>query len=60
MATFRQDATYSDGRHPDAVVFSTPEQDALRRDFTINGLFFDPVAEQVLDFVGGQDDLRPG
>ena len=60
VATFRQDAAYSDGRHPDAVVFSTPEQDALRRDFTINGLFYDPLAEQVLDFVGGQDDLRQG
>ncbi len=57
VATFRQDTTYSDGRHPDAVVFSTAAEDALRRDFTINGLFFDPVAEEVLDFVGGQKDL---
>ncbi len=60
VATFRQDAAYSDGRHPDAVIFSTPEQDALRRDFTINGLFYDPVADQVLDFVGGQNDLKAG
>ena len=60
VATFRQDAAYSDGRHPDAVLFSTPEQDAWRRDFTINGLFYDPVADCVLDFVGGQDDLREG
>jgi poly(A) polymerase len=60
VATFRQDAAYSDGRHPDAVVFSTPEQDALRRDFTINGLFYDPMAQQVLDFVGGQTDLKAG
>jgi poly(A) polymerase len=57
VATFRQDAQYSDGRHPDAVVYSTPEQDAQRRDFTINGLFFDPVAGQVVDYVGGQQDL---
>ncbi|MCA9267475.1 MAG: CCA tRNA nucleotidyltransferase, partial [Planctomycetales bacterium] len=60
VATFRQDAVYSDGRHPDHVTFSTPEQDAQRRDFTINGLFFDPLAETVLDFVGGKQDLRDG
>jgi tRNA nucleotidyltransferase/poly(A) polymerase len=58
VATFRQDAGYSDGRHPDAVIFSTPEQDARRRDFTINGLFYDPEARRVIDFVGGQHDLR--
>ena len=58
VATFRQDAAYSDGRHPDAVTFSTPEHDAQRRDFTINGLFFDPLTEQVLDFVGGEKDLQ--
>jgi len=58
VATFRRDATYSDGRHPDSVAFTDAREDALRRDFTINGLFFDPVAEQVLDFVGGQEDLR--
>ncbi len=60
VATFRQDATYSDGRHPDSVTFSTPEQDAQRRDFTINGLFYDPVGEQVIDYVGGQADLERG
>jgi tRNA nucleotidyltransferase/poly(A) polymerase len=60
VATFRRDATYSDGRHPDSVSFTTAEQDALRRDFTINGLFFDPVQNQVIDYVGGQDDLRLG
>ena len=60
VATFRQDASYSDGRHPDAVIFSTPEQDACRRDFTINGLFYDPLTDSVLDFVGGQEDLREG
>lgn len=57
VATFRTDANYSDGRHPDSVTFSTPELDAQRRDFTINGLFYDPIACQVIDFVGGQRDL---
>ncbi|MEX2175859.1 MAG: CCA tRNA nucleotidyltransferase [Pirellulaceae bacterium] len=60
VATFRQDAGYSDGRHPDAVRFTTAEQDALRRDFTINGLFWDPAERRVIDFVGGQEDLRRG
>ena len=58
VATFRQDAPYSDGRHPDRVTFCTAEEDARRRDFTINGLFFDPLEERVLDYVGGQDDLQ--
>lgn len=57
VATFRTDAAYSDGRHPDSVSFSTPEMDAQRRDFTINGLFFDPIAQRVIDYVGGQADL---
>jgi poly(A) polymerase len=57
VTTFRRDATYSDGRRPDAVTFSTAQEDAQRRDFTINGLFFDPVEERVIDFVGGQEDL---
>jgi poly(A) polymerase len=57
VATFRTDAEYSDGRHPDAVHFTTAEHDAQRRDFTINGLFFDPVAGEVVDYVGGRDDL---
>lgn len=60
VATFRRDMSYSDGRHPDAVVFSTPEEDAARRDFTINGLFFDPIDNRVIDFVGGQADLKAG
>jgi poly(A) polymerase len=60
VATFRRDAGYSDGRHPDAVTFSDAEHDAQRRDFTINGLFFDPLAERVIDFVGGQEDLKRG
>jgi len=60
VATFRQDAGYSDGRHPDAVTFSDAEHDAQRRDFTINGLFFDPLAEQVIDYVDGQRDIQQG
>jgi poly(A) polymerase len=60
VATFRSDVSYSDGRHPDAVVFSTPEEDARRRDFTINGMFFDPIADKVIDYVGGRDDLTAG
>jgi tRNA nucleotidyltransferase/poly(A) polymerase len=60
VATFRQDGGYTDGRRPDAVTFGTAELDAQRRDFTINGLFFDPIAEQVIDYVGGQADLKAG
>lgn len=58
VTTFRQDAQYSDGRHPDSVVFTTAEEDAKRRDFTINGLFFDPLAGHTIDYVGGQADLQ--
>jgi len=58
VTTFRKDAEYSDGRHPDHVTFSSAEEDASRRDFTINGLFFDPLKKRVIDFVGGQEDLR--
>jgi poly(A) polymerase len=57
VATFRADGTYSDGRHPDEVVFSSAREDALRRDFTINGMFFDPLDGRLLDFVGGREDL---
>jgi poly(A) polymerase len=58
VATFRSDGAYSDGRHPDAVRFSTtPEEDVKRRDFTINGMMMDPVNESVLDLVGGLQDL---
>jgi poly(A) polymerase len=57
VATFRKDSTYSDGRHPDSVTFSSAEEDAKRRDFTINGLFYDPLEDRVIDFVGGQEDL---
>ncbi len=58
VATFRSDVSYSDGRHPDAVVFSGPREDALRRDFTINGMFKDPLTEAIIDHVGGQEDLH--
>jgi poly(A) polymerase len=58
VATFRSDGTYSDGRRPDSVMFSTPEEDARRRDFTINGMFFDPVTGTLHDFVGGRADLE--
>jgi len=57
VATFRSDGNYSDGRRPDAVRFTDAREDALRRDFTINGLFQDPLTGQVIDYVGGQDDL---
>jgi poly(A) polymerase len=58
VATFRSDGAYLDGRHPESVQFSSPEQDAQRRDFTINGLFFDPLESQLIDFVNGQADLE--
>lgn len=57
VATFRSDLGYSDGRRPDAVHFTSAEEDAKRRDFTINGLFFDPIEERVIDYVGGQHDV---
>jgi poly(A) polymerase len=57
VATFRSDGVYSDGRHPDQVTFSTPEGDARRRDFTINGMFLDPAQGRVIDYVGGRLDL---
>lgn len=60
IATFRCDAEYSDGRHPDSISFSTAAEDAQRRDFTINGLFYDPLAERVIDYVEGQADLQAG
>lgn len=58
VTTFRQETTYSDGRHPDSVSFSDAREDASRRDFTINGMFYDPVEQQVIDFVGGRHDLE--
>ncbi len=58
VATFRTDGVYSDGRHPDSVSFSDAVHDAMRRDFTINGLFENPLTEEVIDHVGGLADLR--
>lgn len=58
VATFRSDGAYLDGRRPLEVHFATAEKDAARRDFTINGMFFDPEKEEVIDFVGGREDLE--
>ncbi len=58
IATFRSDGGYSDGRRPDAVYFTSAKEDALRRDFTINALFYDPLEDKVIDYVEGQKDLR--
>jgi poly(A) polymerase len=58
VATFRAEADYRDGRHPEHVMFGDARADASRRDFTVNGLFFDPVAEKLHDWVGGEADLR--
>ncbi len=58
VATFRSDVSYSDGRHPDAVVFSSAREDALRRDFTVNGMFLDPLTATLHDYVGGRADLE--
>jgi len=58
VATFRSDGKYTDGRRPSEVQFTDAEHDARRRDFTINGLFLDPLSDQVIDHVGGLDDLR--
>jgi len=60
VATFRTEGPYVKGRRPGHVVFSTPEEDAQRRDFTINGMFYDPIAEKVYDYVGGEKDLAAG
>ncbi len=58
VATFRSDKKYIDGRRPEEVVFTTPEEDAKRRDFTINGLFLDPFTEEIIDYVGGTKDIE--
>jgi poly(A) polymerase len=60
VATFRREGDYSDGRRPDHVEFCSPEEDARRRDFTINGMFYDPLDSRVLDYVGGESDLAAG
>jgi poly(A) polymerase len=58
VAAFRREGPYRDGRRPEYVEFCGPEEDAKRRDFTVNGIFYDPVAESILDWVGGREDLR--
>ena len=58
VATFRSDDAYIDGRRPSAIHFASPEEDARRRDFTINGMFFDPAKDQVIDFVVGRADIE--
>jgi len=60
VATFRHDATYSDGRRPDEVTFTDARGDVARRDFTINGLLYDPVEGEIIDYVGGQEDIASG
>lgn len=60
VATFRSDGAYLDGRHPERVTFGDARRDALRRDFTINGMFLDPRSGEVSDYVGGQADLAAG
>lgn len=57
VATFRHDGPYLDGRRPSHVRFASLQEDILRRDFTINGMMYDPVADRVIDLVGGRDDL---
>lgn len=58
VATFRSDLDYQDGRRPSRIEFTTAIEDAKRRDFTINGMFYDPLRSQILDYVGGQEDLK--
>jgi len=58
VATFRTESGYADGRHPGSVEFASAAEDAYRRDFTINGMFYDPLQKQVIDYVDGQADLK--
>ncbi len=60
VATFRKDRHYIDGRRPEGYDPATPQEDALRRDFTINGMFYDPLTNQLYDYVDGQSDLKKG
>ena len=60
LAIFRKDISYTNGRKPDRIEPSSPEEDAKRRDFTINGLFYDPLEDKLWDYVGGQEDLKKG
>jgi poly(A) polymerase len=58
VATFRAEADYQDGRRPEKIIFANAEADASRRDFTVNGLFYDPLTKKIHDWVGGEKDLR--
>ncbi len=58
VATFRKDRGYADGRRPTGIDPAGPEEDAKRRDFTINGMFYDPLKKQLFDYVGGQQDIK--
>ena len=58
VATFRAEADYQDGRRPEKIIFANAEADASRRDFTVNGLFYDPISKKTHDWVGGEKDLR--
>lgn len=60
VATFRRDIDYIDGRKPQAIALSSPREDALRRDFTINGMFYDPLDDTIYDYVGGKADIKKG
>src|SRR4029079_8975903 len=57
VATFRSDEAYVDGRRPTGVVFTDAKQDVLRRDFTINGLLYDPIEDETIDYVNGREDI---
>ncbi len=58
VATFRKDLKYENGRHPSAIEYTSAKEDSLRRDFTINGMFFDPLKKQIIDYVDGKKDLE--
>ncbi len=58
VTTFRKDVTYSDGRKPDSIHYTTAEEDAMRRDFTINGLFYNPIEKEIFDFINGEKDIK--
>lgn len=60
VATFRSEGRYRDGRHPESVEYSGPAEDARRRDFTINGMFYDPITNEVIDYIGGREDIERG
>jgi len=60
VSSFRKDFDYIDGRKPGRIELTSPEEDAKRRDFTINGMFYDPIEDKVMDYVGGVDDIKKG